>query len=92
MKVQIKRASKNYVTKNTIKKQTESAWNFLQPQIQVYSTIYFKINASLFCFPLFFKEYLNPQAMINKMVNKHSVDYHPSPSGLTSRIYLLIVL
>ena len=38
MKVHIERASKNYVTKNTIKKQTESAWNFLQPQIQVYSS------------------------------------------------------
>ena len=30
---------------------------------------YFKINASLFCCPLFSKQYLNPQVRINKMVN-----------------------
>ena len=35
---------------------------------------------------------LNPQVRINKMVNKHTVDYHPSPSELTSRIHPLIFL
>ena len=53
---------------------------------------YFKINASIFCCPLFLKEYLNPQLRINKMVNKHTVDYHPSRLPLTSRIHPLIFL
>ena len=35
---------------------------------------------------------LNPQVRINKMVNKHTVDYHPSPSELTSRIHPVIFL
>ena len=52
----------------------------------------FKINASIFCCPLFLEEYLNPQLRINKMVNKHTVDYHPSPLPLTSRIHPLIFL
>ena len=30
------------------------------------STSYFKINAPIFCCPLFFKEYLSPYIMINK--------------------------
>ena len=42
-----------------------------------------------FCCPLFFEEYLNPQVRITKIVNEHTVDYHPSPSGLTSRIHPL---
>ena len=53
---------------------------------------YFKINPPIFCCPLFSKNYLNPQAWINKMVNKHTVDYHPSPSQLISRIHPLIFL
>ena len=36
---------------------------------------YFRINP-LFMSPFFFKEYLNSQGKINKMVN--SVDYHPN--------------
>ena len=53
---------------------------------------YFKINPPIFCCPLFFENYLNPQVRINKMVNKHTVDYHPSPSQVDSRIHLLIFL
>ena len=34
--------------------------------------------------PSFFKEYLNPQVRINKIANKHSVNYHCNSSGLTS--------
>ena len=34
----------------------------------------------------------NPQVGINKMVNEHTVDYHPSPSELTSNIHLVIFL
>ena len=35
--------------------------------------VYFKINTYLFCYPLFFKQYLNPKVMINKVLNEHSV-------------------
>ena len=50
---------------------------------------YFKINAPIFCCPLFFEEYLKPQVRINKTVNKHTVNYLPSTSQLTSRIFLV---
>ena len=46
---------------------------------------YFKSNAAIFCCPFFFEEYLNLQVRINKVVNKHTVDYQPSLSELTSR-------
>ena len=53
---------------------------------------YFKINPPNFCCPLFPENYLNPQVRINKMVNKHTVNYHPSPSQLISRIHPHIFL
>ena len=53
---------------------------------------YFKINPPIFCCPVFSENYLNPQVRINKMLNKHAVDYHPSPSQLISRIHPLIFL
>ena len=49
------------------------------------------ISPILYC-PLFSENDLNPQVRINKMVNKHTVDYHPIPSQLISRIYPLIFL
>ena len=39
-----------------------------------------------FPLPFFFGEYLNPHVRINKLINEHTVYYHPTPSGLTSRI------
>ena len=54
--------------------------------------LHFKISVSIFCCPLFFEEYLNLQVTINKRVNEHTVDYCPSPSGLTSRITPLLFL
>ena len=51
---------------------------------------YFKINPPILCCSLFSENYLNPQVRINKMVNKHTVNYHPSPSQLISRIHPLI--
>ena len=78
-----------------IKIQAGSAWNFLQPPIQVCRGVYipcFKIDAAIFCCPLFFEEHLNAQVKINKVVNKHTVDYHPSPSELTSTIHHIIFL
>ena len=68
---------------------------FLQPQIPVCRCAYipyFKINAPIFCCPLFSENYLNPQVKINKMVHKHTVDYQPSPSKLISRIHPPIFL
>ena len=44
---------------------------------------YFKINSPIFCCPLFSENYLNTQVRINKMVNKRTIDYHSSLSGLT---------
>ena len=44
----------------------------------------------IFCCPLFSENYLNPQ--VNNMVNKHTIDYHPSPSQLILRIRPLIFL
>ena len=53
---------------------------------------YFKINLFILWCPLFFENYLNPQVRINKIVDKHTVDYHPSPSQLILRIHSLIFL
>ena len=39
-----------------------------------------KIDSPIFCCPLFFKEFLNPEVRINKMVNEYTVDYDPRPS------------
>ena len=57
-----------------------------------FSPLLYQNQPPIFCCPLFFENYLNPQAMINKMVNKHTVNYHPSPSQLVSRIHTLIFL
>ena len=54
--------------------------------------LYFKTIASISCYSFFFKEYFNPQVRINKMVNKHTVDYYTSLSELTSRIHPLTFL
>ena len=52
----------------------------------------FKINFPIFCCPLFSENCLKPRARINKMVNKRTIDYHPSPSQSISRIHTLIFL
>ena len=68
---------------------------FLLPPIPVCRGAYipcFKINAPIFSCLLFSENHLNPQVRINKMVNKHTVDYHPSPWQLTLRIHPLIFL
>ena len=59
---------------------------FFQPPIQVCWGAYipyFKINAPIFCCCIFFEECFNPQVRI---------DYHPSPSELTSRTHPVIFL
>ena len=78
--------------KKTIRKQTGSAWNFLQPSIQVCRGTYipyFKINTPIFCGFIFF---FNTQVRIYKMLNEEPVDYHPSPLEFTSKIHPLIFL
>ena len=57
-----------------------------------FSALLFQNQSLIFCCPLFSENYLNPQARINKIVNKHAVDYHPSPSQLISKIHTLIFL
>ena len=52
----------------------------------------FQNQISFILLPLFFKEYLHPQVRVNKMLNKHSANYHSSPSGLSSRIHPPIFL
>ena len=51
-----------------------------------------KIKAPIFSCTLLFEKYFNNQVRINKTVNKHIVNYHPSPSELTSRIHSHISL
>ena len=36
--------------------------------------------------------YFNPQVRISKMLTKDNLDYHPSPSDLSSRIHCIIFL
>ena len=52
------------------KKENSFRMKFLQPPILVYRGAYipqFKINAPIFCCPLFSENYLNPKVRINKM-------------------------
>ena len=62
---------------------------FFQPPVPLCRGAYipsFKINAPIFCCPLLSGNYFHSQVRISKMVKKHAIDYHPSPSQLTSRI------
>ena len=51
---------------------------------------YLKTETPIFYCLLFLEEYINPQ--VNKIVNKNTVDYHHSPSELTSTMHPLIFL
>ena len=57
-----------------------------------FSALLFQNQSPIFCCRLFSENYLNPHARIKKIVNKHTVHYHPSPSQLTSRIHTLMFL
>ena len=97
MKLQVKRAFKSYFFCNqkSNKKAGQLCMKFSSASnISVQRCLYllFQIQCPIFCCPLFSKNYLNPQARINKMIKKYSVDYHRSPSQLTSRIHPLIFL
>ena len=67
-------------------KKTDRLFFIFSSVQQMLQPLIFKINA------LFFKEYLNHQARINKMVNKDFVNYHPSLSKVTLRIDPFIFL
>ena len=74
MKLQFKIAFLSYFFfcyQETIKKQTGSAWSFLQLRILACRGIsipHLKLNFPFFCYPFFFEQYLNPQVRINQMV------------------------
>ena len=70
-----------FCQEETIREQTSSVLNFLQPSVRVCRGAYisyFKINTSIFCCFIFFEECPNPQFRINKMVNEHTADNHPN--------------
>ena len=67
-----------------------SSWTNTSVQRCLYHL--FQNQSPIFCCPLFSENYLDLQVRINKMVSKHTVDYHPSPSKLISGIYPLIFL
>ena len=97
MKVQVKTAFKGYLFchQKTKRKQIGSAWNLLQPSnTSVQRCLYplFQNRSSYFCCFIFFEECLNLQVRINKTLNEHTVDYHPSPSELTLGIHPVIFL
>ena len=97
MKVQVKRAFKSYFFchRKSNKKADRLYMKFSSTSntsVQRYLYPLFQNQSPHFLLPVFSENYLNPQARINKMVNKHTVNYHPSPSQLISRIDPLIFL
>ena len=85
MKVQVKRAFKCYFCRQ---KSNKKPGRFCMKFFSISNTSVSKSIPPIFCCPLFSENYLNPQVKINKMVNNHTVDYHPSPLQLFSRIHL----
>ena len=97
MKVQVKRTFKSYFLchQKSNKKADRLCVTFtLTSSTSVQRCLYppFQNQSPIFCFPLFSENYLYHQGRINKMVKKHTVNYHPSPSQLISRIHLLVFL
>ena len=94
MKVQVKRAFKShfFVTKKVIKKHALHEILF-NSQYQCSEMYISPISNSMPPFspvPSFLK-IISTLSQDNKMLNKHIVDYHPSPSQLTSRIPLIFL-
>ena len=97
MKVQLKRVFKSYFLSTKNKKADRLYMKFSSTSntnVQRYLYLYplFQNQSSHFLLPIFSENYLNAQVRINKMVNKHTVDYHPHPSQLISWIHPLIFL
>ena len=94
---QVKRAFKSYffrhqkkTKKQSIQVLLEIFFKFQHKCVEVPISSVSKSKSPFFFLFIFFEECLNPQFMINKTANEHTVDYHPSPSELTSWINLLI--
>ena len=95
MKVQVKRVFKSYFLSTKNKKADRLFMKFSSisnTNVQRYLYPLFQNQSSHFLLPVFSENYLNAQVRINKMVNKHTVDYHPRPSQLISWIHPLIFL
>ena len=97
MKVQVKRACKSFFfcKQKSNKKADRLCMQFSSTSnTSVQRCLYslFQNQSPIFCCPFFSENYLNTQVRINKMVNKYTVDYHPSPSQIISRIHPLIFL
>ena len=77
MKVQVKRAFKNYFLSQKNNKKADRLPH------EIFFSLRYKCAerpiSPIFCGFIFFEECLNPQVRINKMVNKHIADYHVSP-------------
>ena len=101
MKVQVKRALRSYCLSQKSNKKVDrfcmkfssvsitSVQRCLYPLFQNHRS-HFLLFHLFFC--CFIKESPKSQVRMNKTINKHTVDYHPSPSSLTSRIHHLIFL
>ena len=94
MRVQVKRDFKSYFLSPQKSKQVLHGifFNLQCKCAEVSISPISKSTPPIFCCPLLFEEYLNPQIRINKMVQEHTVDFHPCPSKLILRIHLLIFL
>ena len=101
MKVQVKRAFRSYCLSQKSHKKVDrfcmkfssvsitSVQRCLYPLFQNHRS-HFLLFHLFFC--CFIKESPKSQVRINKTINEHTVDYHPSPSSWTSRIHHLIFL
>ena len=94
MRVQVKRDFKSYFLSPQKSKQALHGifFNLQCKCAEVPISPISKSTPPIFCCPVLFEEYLNPQIRINKMVHEHTVDFHPCPSELILRIHPLIFL
>ena len=98
MKEQVKRALSYIVCQQTNKQTNKQTKNqvqalyeiFLNPTKGVQGCLYLLFQNQCTHFLLLFLFWRITQIRMNKMVNDHTVDYHPSSSELTSRISHLI--
>ena len=77
---------------STTKSQTNVSANGLIPLCRCVIYPLFKNNLPILCLHLFSESHLNDQVRFSRMINKHNVNYHPSPSWLISRIHPIIFL
>ena len=95
MKEQVKRVFKGYIVCQQTNKQTKNQVQalyeiFLNPPKGVQGRLYPLFQNQCTHFLLLSLFWRITQVRMNKIVNDHTVDYHPSSSELTSRISHLI--